>query len=138
MRGVGEAAAPASASRRSCATACRGTRKDLEDLKFTADVIFPGGLNPRLEELVAGVSQYWEIVELNTRREDYGKTTAEWLRRMRGNERSIMDRGFGSQVMKNGETVWTNYERFLSTCIRAFDQCWASLVQMELRKKPAA
>ena len=25
-------------------------RKDLEDLAFTADVIFPGGLNPRIEE----------------------------------------------------------------------------------------
>ena len=25
-------------------------------------------------------------------------------------------------VMKNGETVWTNYERFLSTCVNAFDQ----------------
>ena len=33
------------------------TRKDLEDLKFTADVIFPGGLNPRLEELVAACGQ---------------------------------------------------------------------------------
>ena len=32
------------------------TRKDLEDLAFTADVIFPGGLNPRLEELVAAVN----------------------------------------------------------------------------------
>jgi len=28
------------------------TRKDLDDLAFTADVIFPGGLNPRIEELV--------------------------------------------------------------------------------------
>ena len=28
-------------------------REDLAHLKFTADVIFPGGLNPRLEELVA-------------------------------------------------------------------------------------
>jgi cyclopropane-fatty-acyl-phospholipid synthase len=113
-------------------------RKDLEDLKFTADVMFPGGLNPRLEELVAACGQSWEILSLVTRREDYGKTTAEWLRRLRDNERQIMDGGCGGRVMKNGETVWTNYERFLSTCITAFDQGWSSLVQMQLRKKPAA
>jgi cyclopropane-fatty-acyl-phospholipid synthase len=113
-------------------------RVDLENLKFTAEVMFPGGLNPRLEELVAACGQSWEILSLVTRREDYGKTTAEWLRRLRGNERQIMDRGSGGRVMKNGETVWRNYERFLSTCMTAFDQSWASLVQMELRKKPAA
>ena len=113
-------------------------RVDLENLKFTAEVMFPGGLNPRLEELVAACGQSWEILSLVTRREDYGKTTAEWLRRLRGNERQIMDRGSGGRVMKNGETVWANYERFLSTCMTAFDQSWASLVQMELRKKPAA
>ena len=59
------------------------TRKDLEDLAFTADVIFPGGLNPRLEELIMAIRPYWEVVEMRTQRESYGKTTGEWLRRMR-------------------------------------------------------
>ena len=72
-------------------------RKDLEDLKFTADVMFPGGLNPRLEELVAACGQSWEILSLVTRREDYGRTTAEWLRRLRDNERQIMDGGCGGR-----------------------------------------
>ena len=49
-----------------------------------------------------------------------------------------MDGGCGGRRMKNGETVWANYERFLCTCITAFDQGWSSLVQMQLRKKPAA
>jgi cyclopropane fatty-acyl-phospholipid synthase-like methyltransferase len=66
----------------------RARRQDIADLKFTADVIFPGGLNPRLEELVAAVNPYWEIVELKTRRTDYGKTTGEWLRRMRLHEKT--------------------------------------------------
>ena len=113
-------------------------RSDLEDLKFTADVIFPGGLNPRMEELVAACGQSWEILELVTRREDYGRTTAEWLRRLRAHEREIMDRGLGGQVMKNGATVFANYERFLRTCVTAFERHWSSLVQMSLRKKPAA
>jgi cyclopropane-fatty-acyl-phospholipid synthase len=110
-------------------------RKDLEDLKFTADVIFPGGLNPRLEELVAAAGQSWEIIQLNTRRVDYGKTTAEWLRRFRLNKEKIMASGWGSKVMSNGETVWTNYDRYLSTCVKAFANHWSSDVQMKLRLK---
>ncbi|MBK7861284.1 MAG: class I SAM-dependent methyltransferase [Archangiaceae bacterium] len=103
-------------------------RKDLEDLKFTADVIFPGGLNPRLEELVAAAGQSWEIQTLVTRREHYGKTTAEWLRRFRMHEKEIRAQW--------GETVWSNYERYLSTCVRAFDNHWSSDVQMKLKLKP--
>lgn len=108
------------------------TRKDLQDLKFTADVIFPGGLNPRLEELVTACGQSWEIVELKTRREDYGKTTAEWLRRFRLNEKKIKEK-WGAMKMSDGETVWNNYERYLSTCVRAFANHWSSDVQMKLR-----
>lgn len=103
-------------------------RKDLEDLKFTADVIFPGGLNPRLEELVAAAGQSWEIEALVTRREHYGKTTAEWLRRFRLHEKEIR--------AKWGETVWNNYDRYLSTCVRAFANHWSSDVQMKLKLKP--
>ncbi|MDH5490725.1 MAG: class I SAM-dependent methyltransferase [Myxococcales bacterium] len=102
------------------------TRKDLQDLAFTADVIFPGGLNPRLEELVAAVNPYWEIVELRTQRSCYGKTTGEWLRRMRANEALIRERW--------GDSVFDDYDRYLSTCVRAFDAHWSSDVQMKLRK----
>ncbi len=101
------------------------SKADIEDLKFTADVIFPGGLNPRLEELVAAVNPYWEIVELKTRREHYGKTTAEWLRRLRLNEGLIRS--------KWGDQVFDDYDRYLSTCVRAFANHWSSDVQMKLR-----
>jgi len=101
-------------------------RKDLEDLRFTADVIFPGGLNPRLEELVAAVNPYWEIVELKTRREHYGKTTAEWLRRMKSHEAKIRETW--------GDQVFDDYDRYLSTCVRAFEAHWSSDVQMKLRQ----
>jgi cyclopropane-fatty-acyl-phospholipid synthase len=101
------------------------TRKDLEDLKFTADVIFPGGLNPRLEELVAAVNSYWEIEELKTRRTHYGKTTAEWLRRMKLGEPAIR--------AKWGDKVFDDYDRYLSTCARASAAHWSSDVQMKLR-----
>jgi cyclopropane-fatty-acyl-phospholipid synthase len=102
------------------------SRKDLEDLAFTADVIFPGGLNPRLEELVAAVNPTWEILELRTQRESYGRTTGEWLRRLRASESVIRE--------KWGNKVFDDYERYLDTCVRAFDAHWSSDVQMKLRK----
>jgi cyclopropane-fatty-acyl-phospholipid synthase len=102
------------------------TKKDLEDLQFTADVIFPGGLNPRLEELVAAVNPHWEIVEMRTQRESYGKTTGEWLRRMKLHEKDIR--------AKYGDKLFDEYDRYLSTCVRAFNAHWSSDVQMKLRK----
>ena len=101
-------------------------RKDLEDLAFTADVIFPGGLNPRLEELVAAVNPRWELVDMRTQRESYGKTTGEWLRRMRMHETTIRD--------KWGSKLFDDYERYLDLCVRAFDAHWSSDVQMKLRR----
>lgn len=101
-------------------------RKDLEDLAFTADVIFPGGLNPRLEELVAAVNPRWEVLELRTQRESYGKTTAEWLRRLRLHEKQIRETW--------GDQVFVDYERYLDTCVRAFAAHWSSDVQMKLRR----
>ena len=101
------------------------TRDDLADLKFTADVIFPGGLNPRLEDLIAAVRPYSEIVELRTQRDSYGRTTAEWLRRLRLHEATIRERW--------GDSVFDDYDRYLSTCVRAFANEWSSDVQMKLR-----
>jgi len=101
-------------------------RKDLEDLAFTADVIFPGGLNPRLEELVTAVNPTWEVLELRTQRTSYGKTTGEWLRRLRANEATIREQW--------GDKVFDDYERYLDTCVRAFDAHWSSDVQMKLRR----
>lgn len=104
------------------------TRKDLEDLAFTADVIFPGGLNPRLEELIAAVNPAWEVLQLRTQRESYGKTTNEWLNGLRKHEAVIKQ--------KWGEEVYRDYERYLDTCVRAFKNHWSSDVQMQLRQIP--
>ncbi len=102
------------------------TRADISDLKFTADVIFPGGLNPRLEDLILAVNPSWEIMELKTRRTHYGKTTGEWLRRLHIHEKEIKS--------KWGEQVFKDYDRYLSTCVRAFANHWSSDVQMKLKK----
>ncbi len=102
-------------------------RKDLEDLAFTADVIFPGGLNPRIEELVLAIgNQKWEILEMHMRREHYGKTTAEWLRRMKLHESTIRATW--------GDQVFDDYDRYLSTCVRGFAQHYCGDVQFKLRR----
>ena len=101
-------------------------KKDLEDVYFTNKVIFPGGLNPRLEDIIQAVNPYWEVVTCKTRREDYGRTTGEWLRRMKLHEKAIR--------AKWGDRVFDDYDRYLSTCVRAFDQHYSSLAQYELRR----
>jgi cyclopropane-fatty-acyl-phospholipid synthase len=103
-----------------------GTRQDLEDIYFCTHTIFPGGLNPRLEDIIQAVNPYWEVMQVNTRREHYGRTTGEWLRRLRLNEKTIR--------AKWGDQVFEDYDRYLSTCVRAFDKHYSSLAQYELRR----
>jgi len=81
-----------------------------------------------VEELIAAVNPYWEVLELRTQRESYAKTTGEWLRRMRSHE---------AQIRKQwGDQVYQDYERYLDTCVRAFRNHWSSDVQMKLRQIP--
>lgn len=101
-------------------------KKDLEDVYFTNKVIFPGGLNPRLEDIIQAVNPYWEVMTCKTRREDYGRTTGEWLRRMKMHEKTIRQ--------KWGDKVFDDYDRYLSTCVRAFEMHYSSLAQYELRR----
>ena len=103
-----------------------GTRKELEDIYFCTVEIFPGGLNPRLEDIIQAVNPYWEVVQVNTRREHYQCTTGEWLRRLRLNEGTIRKRW--------GDKVFDDYDRYLSTCVNAFDRHYSSLAQYELRR----
>ena len=101
-------------------------KKDLEDVYFCTHVIFPGGLNPRLEDIIQAVNPYWEVMQCNSRREHYQRTTAEWLRRMKLHEKTIRQ--------KWGDKVFDDYDRYLSTCVRAFDMHYSSLAQYELRR----
>ena len=103
-----------------------GTRKELEDIYFCTVEIFPGGLNPRLEDIIQAVNPYWEVVQVNTRREHYQRTTGEWLHRLRLNEGTIRKRW--------GDKVFDDYDRYLSTCVNAFDRHYSSLAQYELRR----
>ena len=54
------------------------------------------------------------------------RTTAEWLRRLRAHEKR--------SAQKWGDQVFDDYDRYLSTCVRAFDKHYCSLAQYELRR----
>jgi cyclopropane-fatty-acyl-phospholipid synthase len=101
-------------------------KKDLEDVYFVTHVVFPGGLNPRIEEVVQAVNPYWEIVEMHTRRLDYRRTTLEWQRRLRDHEREVRTRW--------GDQVFEDYDRYLGTAARAFELHYSSLAQYSLRR----
>jgi cyclopropane-fatty-acyl-phospholipid synthase len=101
-------------------------RQDLKDLGFVTYKIFPGGLSLRLEDVIMSVTPYWEVMEVKTRRVDYKKTCAEWLRRMRSHEDHIR--------VTWGNEVFDDYDRYLSTCVRAFDKHYQSLAQYSLRR----
>jgi len=100
--------------------------KDLEDIFWVTHNIFPGGLNPRMEEIIQAVNPYWEVMSVHSRREHYGKTTGEWLHRLQLNEKTIKS--------KWGDKLYADYERYLATCVMAFDKHYSSLAQYELRR----
>lgn len=62
------------------------TKKEIQDIGFCTYKIFPGGITPRLEDIIVSVNPYWEIVEVKTRRTDYQKTCQEWLNRLEDHE----------------------------------------------------
>jgi len=101
-------------------------KEHLADLAFTADVIFPGGLNPRIEELIVAIKPKWELIELHMMREDYGKTTAEWYRRFQLHEDKIR--------AEWGDQVYDDYDRYLNACVRQFRLHYSGDVQMKLRR----
>ncbi len=100
--------------------------KDIRDLGWTTYEIFPGGIVPRLEEIVAAVNPYWEILEIKTRRVDYQKTCEHWLSRMKDHKAEVL--------AKWGEKLFNDYDRYLSTCVRGFEMHYQSLAQYSLRR----
>ena len=101
-------------------------KKALEDLAWGTYTIFPGAITPRLETIAAAVNPYWEIVELRTRRDHYRRTTVEWLKRLRANEKTIRQRW--------GDQVFEDYQRYLAGCATTFAEGYQSLAQFALKR----
>src|SRR5262249_4118012 len=100
--------------------------KDLRDIGWVTYTIFPGGITPRLEDIIAAVNPYWEVLEVKTRRLPYQRPTEHWRQRLPGHEAPIRP--------KWGDQLFADYERYLSTSIRAFEMHYQSLAQYSLKR----
>jgi cyclopropane-fatty-acyl-phospholipid synthase len=101
-------------------------RDDLRDVAWVTTQIFPGGLSLRMEDVVRAVTPWWEITEVRTRRDHYRRTCEEWRRRLRASEAEIRARW--------GDQLFDDYDRYLSTCVRAFARRYQSLAQWSLTR----
>jgi cyclopropane-fatty-acyl-phospholipid synthase len=101
-------------------------RKALGDLFWATRTIFPGAITPRLEAVMAAVTPYWEVMEVQTRREHYARTMHHWHQRLVRNKTEICRRW--------GDARFAEYDRYLSTMSRAFHDGWMSLGQFALRR----
>ena len=101
-------------------------RKDIQDIGWMTYEIFPGGITPRMEDIVIAVNPYWEIKQVTTRRLDYKQTCAHWLEGLKRSEDFIREK-WGSQVFED-------YDRYLSTCVKAFEMHYQSLAQWQLKR----
>jgi cyclopropane-fatty-acyl-phospholipid synthase len=101
-------------------------RQDVKDVGWVTYEIFPGGITPRLEEIIAAVNPYFEVIEVKTRRMHYRETTHEWRRRLRDHEQQIRAQW--------GDKTFEEYDRYLSTCVRGFEKHYQSLAQYSLKR----
>lgn len=101
-------------------------RKDARDIGWVTYEIFPGGITPRMEDIVIAVNPYWEVAQVTTRRLDYKRTCEKWLEGLHASEVFIRER-WGNQVFED-------YDRYLSTCVRAFEMHYQSLAQWSLKR----
>ena len=101
-------------------------KEDIRDVGWMTYTIFPGGITPRLEEIISAVNPYWEVVECQTRRVHYQRTCEHWRQRL-FDHRATIEKKWSPQL-------FADYDRYLSTCVRAFDKHYQSLAQYQLRR----
>ena len=101
-------------------------RQDLDDMRHANNVIFPGGLCPRVEDLIMACNPCFEVMEVYSRRLHYKRTAQCWLDRLVTNRNQIQERW--------GQKLYDDYERYLTFCVRAFDKNFQSLHQFSLRR----
>ncbi len=109
-------------------TRCQVPRKkaDLDDLRHSTYTIFPGAVTPRVEDLVVASIPYYEVMEMHSMRFHYKRTCELWLKGVHDHKAEILK--------KWGQTLFDDYDRYLSTCMRAFEKNWQSLHQFSLRR----
>lgn len=101
-------------------------KQDLDDMRHATYVIFPNAVTPRVEDLIVAATPYYEVMEMVSGRRHYEQTCFLWREGLRKHETEIR--------AKWGDTVFTDYDRYLSTCIKAFQEDWQSLHRFSLKR----
>jgi len=104
----------------------RKAATELKELAWATYEIFPGAISPRLDAIIEGAAPYWEVMQVNTRRLDYAKTTQTWLDRLVANQEEIVE-GWGQKR-------FDDYKRYLAACAISFENNYQSLGQLSLRR----
>jgi cyclopropane-fatty-acyl-phospholipid synthase len=99
---------------------------DVREVGWVTYEIFPGGITPRLEEIISAVNPYFEVLEVKSRREHYGRTCEHWRQRLRDHEALVKERW--------GNQLFVDYDRYLSACVRGFEMHYQSLAQYSLKR----
>jgi cyclopropane-fatty-acyl-phospholipid synthase len=100
--------------------------EEIRDLARATRTIFPGAVSPLMQDVAAAVGSHWEILSVHTRRDDYAKTSGEWLRRLRSHEGTIRERW--------GSRTYEDYDHYLRTCVSMFQGGFQTLAQYQLRR----
>jgi cyclopropane-fatty-acyl-phospholipid synthase len=98
----------------------------IRDMATATRTILPGSKCARLDEVIQACGSWWEVMEVTTRRADYVRTCAEWLRRLRAAE-DVIRRRWGDQI-------YDDYDHYLRSCVWAFELNYLSLSQLALRR----
>jgi cyclopropane-fatty-acyl-phospholipid synthase len=101
-------------------------KKDLDDMRHATYIIFPNAVTPRVEDLIVAATPYYEVMEMCSGRMHYRQTCELWRSGLRKHESTVRS--------KWGDTVFEDYDRYLSTCIRAFEENWQSLHRFSLKR----
>jgi cyclopropane-fatty-acyl-phospholipid synthase len=100
--------------------------KHLRDMAVATRTILPGSKCARLEDVILAVSPWWEIMEVETYRESYARTSAEWLRRLRAAEPRLR--------AQYGDRTFDDYAHYLATCEQTFANNYSTLAHLSMRR----
>lgn len=100
--------------------------RHLRDMTVATRTILPGSKCARLEDVILAVSPWWEIIEVETYRESYARTSAEWLRRLRASEQRLRPLA--------GDRTFDDYAHYLATCEQTFANNYSTLAHFAMRR----
>jgi cyclopropane-fatty-acyl-phospholipid synthase len=106
---------------------CWGDADQLTRRDVLPEHVFPDSDLPFLHEIIAASHPYLEVLLVETSRDDYARTLAEWLRRLRAGRASIL-------AMPGGSDLYEHYRAYLQQSLIGFRWNRITLARLILRR----